>query len=267
MTIRYRHLWFATGCLTLAAGLLTQGSCDPLYLGSDVLWSATHEDGDVTEWELDSGGGSYVDAYAVAENHAITLTPDPVHRGQFAAKLTREAIDAGSGPGLYRDAALPNDAYYSAWYFVPEQYTTRTSWTITKFRGKNPDAPGQLGEGVDLNLRGLPGGDYVLVVFDHDRSYLEAPISDPPPIVRVGRWFHVETRFRVGTNHDGAVEIWLDGNKRYELLNRTTVGANGLYYTACNIVSEITPAPMSLYVDDAAISLERVTPSGMPAKE
>jgi hypothetical protein len=246
----------------LLGALLGVGCGDPLYLGSDVIWSANHESRDLGEWERDAGGGTYVDAYGEADTHAVVLASDAAHAGGFAAKLTRQSVDGVSGPGLFRDAELPEDAYYSAWYLVPAQYETISGWAIMKFRSKNPDDPAQLGEGLDLNLRSLPGGDYVLYVFDHDRNYLEAPVADPPPIVQVGRWFHLEVRLRVGASPRGAIDVWFDGRKTYELSNRTTAGTQGLYFSPCNITADVTPAPTSLYVDDVAISLERFTPTG-----
>ena len=240
--------------------LALSGCTDPLYLGSDVLWFAAHESGDLGEWELDAGGGSYVDAYGNGAAHSVTPSNEFAHGGSFSVRLTREAISEDSGPGLFRDSQLPRDAYYSAWYFVPQQITTISSWTIMKFRPLNADD--QLGEGLDLDLRSLPGGDFVLFVFDHDATYLQAPVGDPPPLVRPGRWFHVEARFKVGANPEGAVEVWLDGRKVYELTNRATVGAEGLYFTPCNIALDIEPSPTALYVDDVAISATRFTPDG-----
>lgn len=249
----------------LLSALVVAGCGDPLYLGSDVLWFADHESGDLADWELDDGGGSYVDAYENSTEHTVAASSTFAHSGRYSILLTRQEVSEDSGPGLFRDRELPRDAYYSAWYFVPVQVTTVSAWTIMKFRALN--AGDQLGEGLDLNLRSLPGGDFVLYVFDHDNAYLQAPVADPPPIVRPGGWFHVEARFKVGAQPDGAVEVWLDGRKVYRLTNRTTVGAQGLYFTPCNIALDVEPSPTELYVDDAAISASRFTPDGFAPNE
>lgn len=252
---------------TAVAGLLMvlggSGCGDQLVVGSEILWLARYESGGPDEWEVADAGGHYADAFDATALHTVEVTPEHAHAGTFAAKLTRQSSMESSGPGLFRNAALPREAYYSAWYLVPEQYTTVTPWSIMKFMSLNPDTPGQLGQGVDLNLRSLPGGGYVLVVFDHDRTYLEAPVANPPPLVELDRWFHLEVRFSVGSNRTGSVEVWFDGRKVHELDNRSTVGSAGLHFTVCNVSGDELPAPRSLFVDDTVISRTRATPSAI----
>jgi hypothetical protein len=148
----------------MPAALLATGCGDPLDAGSDVIWIATHEAGDVTEW-----GGSYT-GVDDQPGGTVEASTDVAHGGRYSAKLTRIAVAAETRRGLFRDVLGHPLAYYAAWFFVPERYATPSRWTIFKFR---------LGEaeGFDLDLRALPDGDFVLSVFDHDQAFLLEPLA------------------------------------------------------------------------------------------
>jgi hypothetical protein len=244
--------------LSLVAAL---SGCDPIYAGSDVLWIATHESGDLAEWNADNGGGSY-SGVDVSQAGTVESSTESTHSGAYAAKLTRSAIAEESGPGLFRDVRGQAAAYYAAWFLIPEAYVAGSRWTITKFRLRDTASSASPAEGLDLDLRNLPDGDYVLSVFDHDQEYLQQPIAVPTPIVRAGRWFHLEVFYRATGDRTGEVIVWLDGNEAYRLNDHPTA-AGGAYFSPCNVARELTPSPAALYVDDAAVSLTRITPEGL----
>src|SRR4029453_9691613 len=85
-----------------ALALLAIGCGEPLYAGSDVVWVATHERGDLAEWSADARGGSFA---GVAANPAgiVEVSREAARSGEFSAKLTRNAVAAETGPGLFRD--------------------------------------------------------------------------------------------------------------------------------------------------------------------
>jgi len=235
--------------------------CDPIYAGSDVLWIATHENGDLTEWNADNEGGSYAGVDSSVAG-AVEVSAENAHSGKYAAKLIRSAVAEESGPGLFRDVRGHGAAYYAAWFLIPEAYAAGSRWTITKFRLRDTASIEAPAEGLDLDLRNLPDGDYVLSVFDHDQEYLQQPIALPTPIVRAGRWFHLEVFYRSSGDRNGEVIVWLDGSEAYRLNGHPTV-ADGAYFTPCNVALELTPSPAALYVDDAAVSLTRISPEGL----
>jgi hypothetical protein len=237
------------GCVLslVSSCLLATGCGDPLYAGSDVIWFADHEGADLAEWN-----GSYtgIDAQPAG---TVEASADVARRGRYSAKLTRDAVAAESGPGLYRDVRGYPTAYYAAWFLIPEPYATPSRWTIFKFR---------LGEaeGFDLDLRALPDGDFVLSAFDHDQDHLQEPIALPTPIVRVGRWFQLEVRYQSSAGA-GSIVVWLDGRQVYRLDDHPTA-ADGAYLSPCNVALELSPSPSTLYVDEAVASLSRITPDG-----
>jgi hypothetical protein len=235
-------------------------ACDPIYVGSDVVWLAMHENADLAEWTAENRGGSYLGVDANVAG-SVELSTDVAHSGSYSVKLTRSAVDAENGPGLFRDVRGLDAAYYAAWFLIPQPYAARSRWTITKFRLRDAASDAAPAEGLDLDLRKLPDGDYVLSAFDHDQDYLQQPIAVPPPIVRTGRWFQLEVFYRSTGDRSGEVIVWLDGIEVYRLINHPTA-ADGAYFSPCNVALELTPSPAALYVDDAAVSLTRISPEG-----
>ena len=234
-------------------------ACAPtLDVGSDVMWATDHESGELDDWYADGGGGLLRDS----ADSTVEVVDGPAHSGRYSLELTDLAMSDTEGPGIYRELQAPPDAYYSAWYYVPRLYQTNSQWTIQKFRSRSDSDPEQIGHGHDLNLRTLPGGQVVLYVFSHDPAYLQAPLADPPAFVPIETWFQIEVFYRPRTDETGQISIWLDDRLVYDLRNRRTAGSDDVLWTPCNIGEDIQPAPPRLYLDDAAISLVRVTRDG-----
>jgi hypothetical protein len=234
-------------------------ACAPtLDVGSDVMWATDHESGGLDDWYAAPGGG------LLRDNADSTVLPveGPAHSGRYSLELTDLAMSDTVGPGIYRELQAPPDAYYSAWYYVPRLYQTNSQWTIQKFQSRSDTDPEQIGHGHDLNLRTLPGGQVVLYVFSHDPAYLQAPLADPPAFVPIETWFQIEVFYRPRTDETGQISVWLDDRLVYDLRDRRTAGSDDVLWTPCNIGEDIQPAPPRLYLDDAAISLVRVTRDG-----
>jgi hypothetical protein len=250
--------------LSCAAACLGLGGCGPkLNLGSNVLWATNHESGTLDDWSDAPGGGVMLDA----SGSTAAISTDFAHSGRYSLKLTDLAADDTNGPAVYRELMSPPDAYYSAWYYIPRAYTTNSEWTIQGFRWR---AGSGIGHGNDLDVRALPDGQVVLYVFSHDQNYLQAPLADPPPYVPVAAWFQVETLYRPSTTQTGLLKVWLNDRLVYDLENRVTVGAidgtlDGpidVLWSPTDVAEDVEPAPPILYIDDAAISLTRVTTTG-----
>ncbi len=281
--------------LVRSFGLLALlGACGPkLELGSNVLWSTNHESGDLSDWYLAPGGGLVPDT----SMSPVNVVAGPAHSGRFSLQLIDLAGSDSIGPGVYRELDSPPDAYYSAWYFIPRQYQTKSQWTIMKFRSRSDDDPNTISHGHDLNLRTLPGGQVILYVYSHDPTYLQAPLADPPAVVPVEAWFQLEVLYHPRMDETGKLLVWLDDRLVYDLEQRRTAGSNALVWSPCNVGEDVEPlgTPSSddngeggaggtsgdgaageagassaparvgpeLYADDAAISLTRVTRSGL----
>ena len=102
-----------------------------------------------------------------------------------------------------------------------------------------------------------------MYVLQNESQYLATPLADPPPVVPVDRWFQIEVLVRFARDASGRLALWLDGRPVYDLGNRSTAGGDQLFWAVCNVTRATTPAPLSIYVDDAAMTLERMTPDGV----
>jgi len=254
---------FARPCsctrLCSALLLLAASACGPtLDVGSNVMWATNHESGELDDWYADGKGGLLLDS----ANSTVEIADGPAHSGQYSLKFTDLAMSDTDGPGIYRELQAPPDAYYSAWYYLPRLYQTNSQWTIQKFRSRSDADPEQVSHGHDLNLRTLPGGQVVLYVFSHDPAYLQAPLADPPAFVPVETWFQIEVFYRPRTDETGRLLVWLDDRLVYDLEDRRTTGSDDVLWNPCSIGKDIQPSPPELYLDDAGISLVRVTRDG-----
>ncbi len=240
----------------LAVALGTPACNSRLNLGSSILWSARHETGDLSEWTQGGKGGTSADA----PDTSLEISTDVAHSGRYAVKLTNGAVSMYEDAHLWRVDDYPVDAYYSAWFYVPRAYQTTADWSIVQFQVPTADAS-VVGQLLDIDLRSLPDGDLILSVYDHRGAYLRAPTPDPAIPVPIGQWFQIETYYRNAADDTGEVAVWLDGQLNYDL--RRPFDANGtVYWTVGSKTYGLSPAESVIYVDDAAVSLARVTPTG-----
>jgi len=227
------------------------GGCgDPILLGDYLLWQADHEQGDLSEWSNPGvAGASIVDA---------TLSDERAHRGEYSLKLTNTGAQSSIGAGF--DFNVTREAYFSAWFYLPEAYGDIESWLVLGFasRGSGCTDADELCAGVDLRLRSVPNGDLVLYVFNSEPDALQPPLSDPPYFVPIARWFHVEVRYRRAIDHSGRFHVWVDGTPLFRFEGWRTAEFDNLFWGLGNPPSEAA----QIYADDAAISEIGVTPQG-----
>jgi hypothetical protein len=243
--------------LALLALVGTLGCGSPIDLGSDVIWSAQHESGDLEEWRSGESGGVTGDT-----DGAVALSTDYPHRGRYSVKLTSASMGE-DGPTLFHEL-VADRAFYSAWYYLPEAYDTASYWTVQQFESRTSDGDG-VSAGLDLRMRTLPGGEVVLYMFHHEPEYLQSPLADPPPYVPVGRWFQIESEFVARTDATGSLRVWLDGELVYAIEDRPTVKSETVHFACSSVALDFASTPVELFVDDVAISRTRVTPDGVLA--
>jgi hypothetical protein len=241
----------------LPLALLALGCSDRLNIGNDLLWSADHETGDLSEWTTGGSGDLRLPSAA----STITVTSERAHRGRHALQLVNPADwdNEDEGPELFYAAGEVSDAYYSAWFLLPEPYRLDPSLTLLRLRSSNAEGS-ELYNGEELQLRSLSDGSYVLQILNHDPAFLLEPLAEIAPPIQAGRWFQLEARYQP---HDGGrLRVWLDGTLAYDLGDRPGATGTHVLLSVCNVAEQATPAPLVLFVDDAAISLSRVTPAG-----
>jgi hypothetical protein len=257
----------------VGAGLLATGCNRPLGLGTDIIWSTDFETGDLSAWSAPPGtGGSYLSfTDAGALNPSLTVSSEQAHSGHYSLKVASSAslpepgtLPPGGG-GVYKEGLFPQDAYYSAWYYIPQAYVTTTNWNILRFRGvvdSDSGVDGGLSDLLDVSLVSQPDGSMTLYLVDARHQYLTSPLPDPVPIVPVGSWFQIECFYRNTTDPSGRLTVWLDGAQIYDV-ERPTGPSAAVYFTPCSLVYNLVPTDAALYIDDVAISFTRVTPGGV----
>jgi hypothetical protein len=242
----------------------TASACAPrLDLGTDILWSAQHESGDLSEWIAAGKGGSSADM----PDTSLAVSTDFAHSGRYSAKLSNAAVSAYEEVRLWRTDQFPQSAYYSAWYYLPRAYQTTDDWTIMQLRaptsvdGGSPTSAdgGTIAQLLDVDLRSLPGGDLILSVYDHREQYLRAPTPDPAVLVPIGAWFQVQALFDYSSGPDGRFALWLNDALLYDLPRPSDL-AGTVYFGVCSVSHALSPTDSAIYVDDAAVSLTRVHP-------
>lgn len=268
------------------AAFMCAACSDPVQLGSDILWQARHEDGDLREWERDRRGGVVDGVADVGEEHA--------RAGRFAARLVNPGDRIDAGPCLWRRFEGRARAFYSAWYLVPKAPTTRSGWTLQRFQtlvptagagdgageggnagvaldadggagGEGPLTDGPEGEWrsvISLGMRSLPDGALALYVFDHSREHLRLPIAVPPPILPEGRWFHLEVLYEAAPEPEGRLAVWLDGRPVYTAVGRNLGDGSNVTFAVCNAGESGEEEPTEVFVDDVVVSRIRATPAG-----
>lgn len=211
-------------------------ACGPrLDIGSDLLWATDHESNDLRDWYAASKGGLLPDSSL----SLVNIVAGPAHSGRYSLKFTNMAASDVTGPGVYRELLAPPDAYYSAWYYIPRRYQTRSQWTIMKFQARSEADLSTVGQGHDLNLRTLPGGQVILYVFSHDPKYLQAPLADPPAFVPIETWFQLEVLYWPRTDQTGKLLVWLNDRLVYDLEQRRTATSKYVLWAPCNIGQDI----------------------------
>jgi hypothetical protein len=257
-----KRSFFVVACLALAPGCGQE-----LDVGSDVSWTARFEGDNLAEWSpVPFGFGS---ASAVPPN-TIEVSSNPVsnpgHPGNFAAKLTVSGtVDntQGNGASMVQNGGLPTQAYYSAWYYLPQSVSVGTYWVIMKFRAVLGDPPAE-GELFDVNLTSPSVGTMSLRLYDHTIG-ADRPLDVPAPGIPVNDWFQLEAFYRDANDSTGRLTLWLD-----DLQILDWQGPTGLTsWVAWDVVSvgdNLAPEPAILYVDDCAISNTRIGTTGLIAK-
>jgi hypothetical protein len=238
----------------ILAVLLGLGCSSELELGSDLLWTADHESGDLGQWTESASGGTRLPS----ADSSIEVSSESAHRGSRALKLVNPAAwdNADEGPELFHSAGALEDAYYSAWFLLPEAYRLEPHMTVVRLRSRDPGSS-ELFNGEELQLRSLSDGSYVLMVFSNNSGFLLEPVADAAPSIRAGRWFQLEARYEAQAA--GRLRVWLDGQLTYDLEGRPGAAGAELVLSVCNVAERSSPAPLTLFVDDAAISLSRVS--------
>jgi hypothetical protein len=255
---------FAFRASLVVAVMLVGGCGRRVYLGNlgdgggaGILWQATFEPGDLSEWVADGGGGVYTDGRAPDP----VATQDQFHRGRYGGLATFSPASAtATFSYLYREQPIPAQAYYAAWFFIPSSLQVRSFLSLLHF-GYHPAAGDPSTIALwDFDLQ--PETDGSLVPRLYQTGAANPIVPQPAVAVPPATWVHFELLFKKAADATGQIVAWQDGVQIMSVSNVVTAPTDWIQWdVGGGSLDVITPSPLSIYVDDATISSTRVGPA------
>jgi hypothetical protein len=249
-----------SAAFAVACGVLGAGGCgrhvplgDVGDGGAAILWAATFEPGDLSEWTSDGQGGSYRDPTAPLP--AVTMTQ--AHRGHYAGSTTFTTVPGFTSLSyLYRDQPSPPVAYYSAWFYIPSSFAVKSYLSLSHFLCSFTNDDQNLVPIWDVNIYPRPDGSLVAHLLDY-RTFSNTEQLVPIP-VPVDAWVHFEVMMRKAADATGEVAVWQDDAPILDIQNVITTPTDRVQWDAGGSSDSLVPPTGVVYVDDAAISLMRL---------
>lgn len=243
-------------------------------LPSPLVWLATHETGDLSEWQAGTTSKSSQDSgFCIRPKNGVT--DEVAHTGKYSAKMSIQSWFHHSGCRTNRDPEIRGGEpyYYSAWFYFPENYQIKGWSNIFQFKAKRTDKKGgsQLFWALRLANRNN-GAMYFRLNWDQANEYSGPTAQDGVfkgifydqdlKNVEANQWIHVEMFLRQSSDFDGQIIVWQDGVEIYNVKNVRTKMPEGINSWSVNSYgSDIFPNPFTVYVDDAVVSTQRIGPS------
>jgi hypothetical protein len=200
---------------------------------------------------FENGFCDYVDVsgFCYAEGDAsFEVVTDHAHTGDSAAAFSVNSAEAGAHARCVRQGTLPADAYYGAWFYVPDPADEAGLWNLFLFMGHNGETLVRL---WDVSIGTTDAGGQALFVFDHGGGeVLEAPAGVEIPI---GAWFHVEFRLLRAADASGLVALYQDGMLLLETMRPTDNTSSWGQWYAGNLTEGRSPPDSTVYLDDVTI--------------
>ena len=219
-----------------------------------VLWFADFEVGDLSQWSEGGKGGTYQQS----ATSAPAVEAVEAHGGRLAARISIAPVGGEVEVSYFSRRAEPPSAYYSAWFFIPRPTTANFYWNLVHWNGsRTGDGENQLSL-WDVDLRSDENGALVPYVYDFQRNRQINQTSPAPVAVPIGRWFQIETLFRKEVSAPGRIVVWLDGAPIFDIDDVPTVLNDWLLWNVGSASTELAPSPAEVWIDDAAISLNRL---------
>lgn len=230
------------------------------------------ETGDLSQWSAFTGNGD------------AELATDASYTGNYSLALSLKNSSAGDGirarvdknvPGYSGAKNLPDDAYYSAWFFIPTHVSLSgdDSWNIYQWKQTRPDGNGyrrnyleairlvDLGDryGFNMKSRTDTSGNWA----NSNRRMLA---ENTKVTVKAGQWFHLESRRVYDQGFNGRITTWVNGQMIWDVTGIKTEYDWDFpnwrrQWTVNNYnIGDHSPNTHTLYIDDARVALNRQGP-------
>lgn len=219
----------------------------------DNTWSSSHETGDLTDWWKDQSG----EAVFNTGNADVSVTDEVAHSGRYSLKKEVWGIDARvTATRIFRWAEHLTEGYFSCWYMFPILPEVDGWLNVFQFKKKNYHT-GQVDPTWYNEIKNKAEGTVLTLTHWEQEWDIPANVNDPIPL-EANKWFHIEWYYKDGVS-DGELKIWQDGVLIWELGNVNTRGIDPDIQWAPSLYGvDVIPGNLVMYVDDCAISTERV---------
>ena len=261
---------FLLWALILATSIFPAGA-----QAENALWSADMETGSLSQW-LSSTIQSTPCGGEFSGSGGHTLPSREFARsGLWSAKMTIPGESIGSsiaGTRLHRwcEPQRYRELYYSVWYYVPKLLTIRPGGWANWFQFKSKQANGGNDPYFFLDVQNAPGsGDMHFMLTWWGGLTIEGPSPGQSGYrtwktsrkIPIRQWVHVEARYVCAGDFSGAIQVWQDGIELFRLEGvRTRHPEGDCQWGVNNYGNGISPSPVEIFVDDAAISTKRIGP-------
>lgn len=240
--------------LTLGV-LLTLGGCGPAVVGQDpdVIWWADHEAGDFSEW--DTGGYHWS-----TEGGSTRIVTAVARSGRHSFESSVSSLEPGrqSGAQASRSGSLPTEAFYSAWFYLPERVSSTSYLVLTKFRSRSdPANSATIVNTWDIDILTDASGSMFPQLYDHAETQ---GLWRTDFRIPVDRWFQIEVFLRAVNDDTGRITVWFDGELLFDVTGKATIPSSIFEWSVGSVAEEIAPSPAVIFIDDAAISKRRLGP-------
>jgi len=160
--------------------------------------------------------------------------------------------DPGTNSRCHRYGALPQQAYYGAWYYIPALATNSGLWNLFHLQEADPNDNNSLKGTWDISLVNNDSGGLRLAVFNFNGT---SPDTSKAPAIPIGRWFHIVMYLKRATDDTGEVSVYQDTDAivpRQNMITENYMSTNGDWYVG-NLADNLNPTEETLYVDDVSV--------------
>jgi hypothetical protein len=227
------------------------------------------------ECGFEEGNFSALDNVAVSglTNHFVQS--EIVHSGRFAAKLTVMPFWFLPQPGIrlvwYNKAIaapeeaknVPDEAYYSAWYYLPP---VETLWlNIMQWKQGHQTSPTRQAREPVAFVKLKGSSNQMTLELQHrvsaEGTYLPGSnmLAERPDVpVPVNEWFELTSFYRWDKGHAGRIATWLNGQSLWDVEGiQTEYDQPYLEYpreaTFNNYAASVKSERYGLYIDDIRV--------------
>ena len=241
--------------LVIVATLLVGCTDQSLHFGEDprLLWWTDHETGDLSDWLGKSEPGGFV----LTSGSSVDVVEGIARSGTHALRVTDEDPTQRNYPLAARNGPLPAGVYTSAWYYLPQTLHPLSYWWFVLYRSRHPPYDSQsFRDEIRLSFTNRADGSMGCVLLTQELGTIEPLVSREIP---VARWFHIETYLRATDGSDGELKVWQDGEQIFQVSGKMMETTWAEWMTG-GVVDGLTTDANELYIDDAAISKQRLGP-------